>query len=160
VENGQIDVSFSIKEGEKFYVDKIEIQGNTTTKDKVIRREIDLAPGEVFDTVREKAEADGRVRALEAEVAEARGKLREVAAEKRGLLGMHETSQKEAASLRDEKGRLDARLAEVLEMLNEERANLRRIVVLERLHQRYNSLRVTRERMELFKEATTKWKRN
>ena len=49
--------------------------------------------------------------------------------------------------------------AEVLEMLNEERANLRRIVVLERLHQRYNSLRVTRERMELFKEATTKWKR-
>lgn len=49
--------------------------------------------------------------------------------------------------------------AEVLDMLNEERANLRRIVVLERLHQRYNSLRVTRERMELFKEATTKWKR-
>jgi outer membrane protein insertion porin family len=55
VENGRIDVSFNIKEGEKFYVDKIEIQGNTTTRDKVIRREIDLAPGEVFDTVREKA---------------------------------------------------------------------------------------------------------
>jgi len=50
--------------------------------------------------------------------------------------------------------------AEVLEMLNEERTNLRRIVVLERLHQRYNSLRVTRERIELFKEATTKWKRS
>jgi hypothetical protein len=49
--------------------------------------------------------------------------------------------------------------AEVLDMLNEERTNLRRIVVLERLHQRYNSLRVTRERIELFKEATTKWKR-
>ena len=49
--------------------------------------------------------------------------------------------------------------AEVLDMLNAERADLRRIVVLERLHQRYNSLRVTRERMELFKEATTKWKR-
>ena len=49
--------------------------------------------------------------------------------------------------------------AEVLDMLNEERTNLRRIVVLERLHQRYNSLRVTRERMELFKEAPTKWKR-
>jgi outer membrane protein insertion porin family len=55
VENGRIDVSFNLKEGEKFYVDKIEIQGNTTTRDKVIRREIDLAPGEVFDTVREKA---------------------------------------------------------------------------------------------------------
>ena len=55
VETGMIDVNFSIKEGEKFYVDKIEIQGNTVTKDKVIRREIDLAPGEVFDTVRERS---------------------------------------------------------------------------------------------------------
>ncbi|NDE61546.1 MAG: hypothetical protein EB038_04935, partial [Cyclobacteriaceae bacterium] len=55
VETGMIDVNFGIKEGEKFYVDKIEIQGNTVTKDKVIRREIDLAPGEVFDTVREKS---------------------------------------------------------------------------------------------------------
>jgi outer membrane protein insertion porin family len=55
VETGMIDVNFSVKEGEKFYVDKIEIQGNTVTKDKVIRREIDLAPGEVFDTVREKS---------------------------------------------------------------------------------------------------------
>jgi len=55
VETGMIDVNFGVKEGEKFYVDKIEIQGNTVTKDKVIRREIDLAPGEVFDTVREKS---------------------------------------------------------------------------------------------------------
>ena len=55
VETGMIDVNFGIKEGEKFYVDKIEIQGNTITKDKVIRREIDLAPGEVFDTVRERS---------------------------------------------------------------------------------------------------------
>ena len=54
VETGRIDVGFTVREGEKFYVDKIEIQGNTVTKDKVIRREIDLAPGEVFDTVREK----------------------------------------------------------------------------------------------------------
>jgi outer membrane protein insertion porin family len=55
VETGMIDVNFSIKEGEKFYVDKIEIQGNTVTKDKVIRREIDLAPREVFDIVRERS---------------------------------------------------------------------------------------------------------
>ena len=38
---------------------------------------------------------------------------------------------------------------EVLQMLNEERAGTRRIVVLERLHQRYNTLRVSRERVEL-----------
>ena len=49
--------------------------------------------------------------------------------------------------------------AEVLDMLTEERANLRRIVVLERLHQRYNSLRVSRERIEILKGATTKWNR-
>lgn len=49
--------------------------------------------------------------------------------------------------------------AEVLGMLNEERAALRRIVVLERLHQRYNSLRVSRERIEILQGATAKWKR-
>ena len=38
---------------------------------------------------------------------------------------------------------------EVLQLLNEERVNLRRVVVLERLHQRYNTLRVSRERVEL-----------
>jgi hypothetical protein len=43
--------------------------------------------------------------------------------------------------------------AEVLEMLNQERAGRRRIVVLERLHQRYNTLRVARERLELLNEA-------
>ncbi len=42
---------------------------------------------------------------------------------------------------------------EVLEMLNQERAGRRRIVVLERLHQRYNTLRVARERLELLNEA-------
>jgi hypothetical protein len=44
--------------------------------------------------------------------------------------------------------------AEVLDMLNEERAGRRRVAVLERLHQRYNTLRVARERLELFSEVT------
>jgi hypothetical protein len=39
--------------------------------------------------------------------------------------------------------------AEVLQMLQEEKADARRVVVLERLHQRYNTLRVSRERVEL-----------
>lgn len=39
--------------------------------------------------------------------------------------------------------------AEVLQMLQEEKADARRVVVLERLHQRYNILRVSRERVEL-----------
>ena len=41
----------------------------------------------------------------------------------------------------------------VLEMLNHERANARRVVVLERLHQRYTMLRASRERIELLQEA-------
>jgi hypothetical protein len=43
--------------------------------------------------------------------------------------------------------------AKVLEMLNHERANARRVVVLERLHQRYTTLRASRERIELLQEA-------
>ena len=38
---------------------------------------------------------------------------------------------------------------EVLQLLNEERVGIRRIAVFERLHQRYNTLRVSRERVEL-----------
>ena len=43
---------------------------------------------------------------------------------------------------------------EVLALLENERATAKRITVLERLHQRYNTLRVARERVELLKEAT------
>ena len=41
----------------------------------------------------------------------------------------------------------------VLEMLTEERKNQRRVSVLQRLYQRYNTLRVSRERIELLQEA-------
>lgn len=41
----------------------------------------------------------------------------------------------------------------VLDMLNYERKNDRRVVVLERLHQRYTMLRASRERIELLQEA-------
>jgi hypothetical protein len=44
--------------------------------------------------------------------------------------------------------------AEVLELLDAERAGQKRVTILERLHQRYNTLRVARERIELMKEAT------
>ena len=42
---------------------------------------------------------------------------------------------------------------EVLELLEQERAGRRRLSILERLHQRYTTLRAARERMELLKEA-------
>ncbi len=51
-ETGTIDLEFKIDEGQKSYIEKIEIRGNTRTKDRVIRRELTVSPGEVFDMVR------------------------------------------------------------------------------------------------------------
>jgi outer membrane protein insertion porin family len=53
-ERGTMDVVYQIEEGEKSYIEKIEIKGNTKTKDKVIRRELAINPGETFDMVRVK----------------------------------------------------------------------------------------------------------
>jgi hypothetical protein len=41
----------------------------------------------------------------------------------------------------------------VLTLLEQERKTLRRVTILERLHQRYTVLRAARERMEILKEA-------
>jgi outer membrane protein insertion porin family len=49
---GVINVAFRVEEGVQSYVERINISGNTRTKDKVIRREIAVAPGDVFNTVR------------------------------------------------------------------------------------------------------------
>jgi outer membrane protein insertion porin family len=51
VQAGTMDVEYLIDEGEKYYIEKIEIRGNIKTKDKVLRRELAVAPGEVFDLV-------------------------------------------------------------------------------------------------------------
>src|SRR5438876_9691745 len=49
---GLVDVHYKIEEGERSYLNRVDIQGNTRTKDKVIRREVLVAPGDVFNTVR------------------------------------------------------------------------------------------------------------
>jgi outer membrane protein insertion porin family len=49
---GLIDVHYNIEEGTRSFVNRINIEGNTRTKDKVIRREVLVAPGDVFNTVR------------------------------------------------------------------------------------------------------------
>jgi outer membrane protein insertion porin family len=54
VETGTMDLEFKIKETQKTRVERIDIRGNEKTKDKVIRRELAIAPGEVFDMVRVK----------------------------------------------------------------------------------------------------------
>ena len=48
----QIDVHYNIEEGNRSFVNRVNITGNTRTKDKVIRREVLVAPGDVFNTVR------------------------------------------------------------------------------------------------------------
>lgn len=53
-ETGTMDLEFQIDEGQKNYIEKIDIRGNTKTKDRVIRRELAVHPGEVFDMTRVK----------------------------------------------------------------------------------------------------------
>ena len=53
-ESGTMDLEFQIDEGQKSYIEKIEIRGNVKTKDKVIRRELAVSPGETFDMLRVK----------------------------------------------------------------------------------------------------------
>jgi outer membrane protein insertion porin family len=52
VETGRIDMTYSIHEGELTYIEKVDIRGNTKTKDKVIRRELAVNPGEIYNTVK------------------------------------------------------------------------------------------------------------
>jgi len=44
-----VDLVFDITEGPRVYVERIDISGNTRTKDKVIRREFRLAEGDAFN---------------------------------------------------------------------------------------------------------------
>src|SRR6185312_8006818 len=43
-----VDLAFDVGEGPRVYVERIDIVGNTRTKDKVIRREFRLAEGDAF----------------------------------------------------------------------------------------------------------------
>ena len=47
-----VNLSYKVDEGIQSFVEHINISGNSRTKDKVLRREIVLSPGDVFDTVR------------------------------------------------------------------------------------------------------------
>jgi len=45
----RIDVVFTIDQGPRTYVERIEIHGNTRTRDYVIRREFDIAEGDAYN---------------------------------------------------------------------------------------------------------------
>lgn len=49
LENHTIGVSYMIDQGERAYVERIDVRGNTRTRDYVIRREFDFSEGDAFN---------------------------------------------------------------------------------------------------------------
>jgi outer membrane protein insertion porin family len=49
LKNGTVDLSLSVDEGKQFFVRRIDFSGNLTTRDKVIRRELQLDEGDIFN---------------------------------------------------------------------------------------------------------------
>ncbi|HYJ81972.1 MAG TPA: outer membrane protein assembly factor BamA, partial [Allosphingosinicella sp.] len=58
-----MSVTFNVAETPRVYVERIEVNGNTLTRDKVIRREFRLAEGDPFNSVRVKRSRD-RIQSL------------------------------------------------------------------------------------------------
>lgn len=52
---GQVKVVYRVTEGEKSFIRKVNIAGNTVTQDRVIRRELPFSPGEELNTVKMEA---------------------------------------------------------------------------------------------------------
>jgi outer membrane protein insertion porin family len=47
---GAVNLNYRLEEGVQSYINLVNIQGNTRTQDRVIRRELAVKPGEVYDT--------------------------------------------------------------------------------------------------------------
>ncbi len=47
--NGSLSINYTIAEGQRAYVERIEIEGNTRTLDEVIRRELQIFEGDAFN---------------------------------------------------------------------------------------------------------------
>jgi len=62
--NQIVSVNFSIREGPRLFVERINISGNVRTLDRVIRRELRLAEGDAFNRSRF-TRSQGRVRGLD-----------------------------------------------------------------------------------------------
>jgi outer membrane protein insertion porin family len=62
-DNLTMDVTFRVAETPRVYVERIDISGNTVTRDKVIRREFRLVEGDPFNSVRVRRSRD-RIQSL------------------------------------------------------------------------------------------------
>jgi outer membrane protein insertion porin family len=47
---GAVNLTYRLEEGVQSYINLVNIQGNTRTQDRVVRRELAVKPGEVYDT--------------------------------------------------------------------------------------------------------------
>lgn len=61
--DGIIDVEFALVRGDRVFIERIDIQGNVTTEDQVIRRQFDVAEGDPLNP-REIREAAARIQEL------------------------------------------------------------------------------------------------
>lgn len=59
-----LDIEFNLVRGERIFVERIDIEGNTTTLDRVIRQQFDTVEGDPFNP-REIREAAERIRAMD-----------------------------------------------------------------------------------------------
>jgi len=58
-----MDVTYQIREAPRVYVERVDINGNTLTQDKVIRREFRLAEGDAFNSL-QVARSTNRIKSL------------------------------------------------------------------------------------------------
>ena len=62
-ETRTMDITFRVNETPRVYVERIDIQGNTITRDKVVRREFRLNEGDAFNAIKLKRSQD-RIQSL------------------------------------------------------------------------------------------------
>ncbi|HVF83689.1 MAG TPA: outer membrane protein assembly factor BamA [Sphingomicrobium sp.] len=62
-ETRTMDITFKVAETPRVYVDRIEINGNTVTRDKVVRREFRINEGDAFNAIKLKRSQD-RIQSL------------------------------------------------------------------------------------------------
>ncbi len=61
--NRTVDINFEIVEGQRVFVERIDITGNTRTLDRVVRRQFHIVEGDAFNS-REIRDAEDRIRGL------------------------------------------------------------------------------------------------
>ena len=59
-----VDITFDLVQGERVFIERIDITGNQRTLDRVIRRQFDVVEGDAFNS-REVRDAENRIRALD-----------------------------------------------------------------------------------------------